>query len=54
MEPSEYCSVGLRKGMCITCALLCVLDSVPCLAANGQAANVVKCSGTEDEMNEVA
>ena len=41
-NPVSIVASGLRKGMCITCAVLCVVDSVPYLAANGQAANVVK------------
>ena len=54
MEPSEYCRVACEKVCASLVLLLCVLDSVPCLAANGQATNVVKWSGTKDEMNEVA
>ena len=53
-NPERIVALALRKGMCITCTLLCVLDSVPCLVANGQATNGVKWSGTKDEMNEVA
>ncbi|MFT3681236.1 MAG: hypothetical protein QM791_13250 [Ferruginibacter sp.] len=40
-NPVSIVATALRKGMCITCALLGALDSVPCLVANGQATNVV-------------
>ena len=40
-DPVSIVAAALRKGMCITCPLLCRQGSVPCLVAHGQGTNVV-------------
>lgn len=45
-NPVSTVALALQKDMCITCALSCV----PCFVADDQTTNVVKWSGTKDEM----